>query len=75
MDNAYIGALDAHIRRSGQSQAAFARQAGFSQTIIWQWINGHRFPGKGAAQRLDEATAGAVPFALWKAAKIDMLDA
>jgi len=75
MDNAYIRALDAHIRRTGQSQAGFARSVGLSQTIVWQWVDGRRFPGKKAARLLDEKTDGAIPFALWKAAKMDMLDA
>jgi transcriptional regulator with XRE-family HTH domain len=75
MDNASTRVLDAYIRRTGQSQAGFARSLGLSQTSIWQWANGHRFPGKKAARLLDEATDGVIPFSLWKAVKIDLLDA
>ena len=75
METAYSRALDAHLRRTGQSQAAFARATGYTQASVWQWVRGHRIPGKRAARLLDQATEGAVPFALWKAARIERLDA
>jgi len=75
MENIYIRALNAHIERNSLTQMGFAKATGFSQTIVWQWLRGTRFPGKKAARQLDERTEGALPFALWKAAKMDMLDA
>jgi len=75
METAYSRALDAHIRRTGQTQHGFGRTVGYSQGAIWQWLRGYRLPGKRAAKLLDEITNGDVPFSLWKAARIERLDA
>ena len=75
MENIYIKALDAYIRREGLTQAGFGKLIDSSQTIVWQWLSGTRFPSKTSARRIEQATGSAVPFGLWKAAKMDMLDA
>lgn len=75
MENAYSRALDAYLRRIGQSQAGFARSIGVTQTSVWQWANGTRLPGKKLARLLEDETFGAVPFTLWKAIRIERLDA
>jgi transcriptional regulator with XRE-family HTH domain len=75
METAYSRALDAYLRRTEQTQAGFARATGYTQASVWQWARGHRMPGKRAARLLDDFTDGDVPFSLWKAARIERLDA
>jgi DNA-binding transcriptional regulator YiaG len=75
MENPYSRALDAHIRRTGMTQAGFGKSAGFSQGAIWQWSRGYVLPSKRAAKVLDQVTEGAVSFSLWKAVRIERLDA
>jgi transcriptional regulator with XRE-family HTH domain len=75
MSNIYTEALGAYLRRYGLTQQSFGDAAGFSQTVISQWLAGTRFPSKKTARRLDEATNGEVSFSLWKATKIALLDA
>ena len=56
-------ALAAHIRRAGESRAAFARSAGVLPSMITLWIQGKRVPGLRSAHLLEQAAG--IPAEAW----------
>lgn len=74
MSNKYSEALAAFLKSSGLSQAKFAGQVGSSQPTICHYAQGVKLPRKAVAKRIDEATAGKVPFNLWQIVAVERAD-
>jgi transcriptional regulator with XRE-family HTH domain len=34
-----------YLEKTGESQNAFAKRSGVSQTVVWRWVNCQRMPG------------------------------
>lgn len=64
--SSYRKALEAYLAPESRTQAALALAANTSQPNINRYVNGERFPDAEMARRIDRATDGAVPFALWQ---------
>jgi transcriptional regulator with XRE-family HTH domain len=62
--DAYRAALQAYLATS--SQRALADSADTSQANISRYLAGERFPSREIAERIDAATGGSVPFAIWQ---------
>lgn len=62
----YKDALDAYLKRDGNSEPALAEAVGCKQATINRYRNGKRFPDATTARELDAKTDGQVPFALWQ---------
>ena len=54
-----------HIDRLGISQTAFAERLGVSKGYLSQILSGKREPSRELIQRIDQATEGHVPPAVW----------
>lgn len=63
----YAQALAAYLGSPERTQAALATALRTSQPAVHRWAQGHRFPDRDTAERIEAATNGAVPFALWQA--------
>jgi len=63
----YAATLDAYLRRSENTQTDLAGRIGKTQPAIHRYCEGVRFPDAETARRIDDATTGEVPFALWQA--------
>lgn len=64
--NAYATALTAYLK--DERQADLAAAVGCKQATISRYAAGTRFPGRDIAAKIDEATGGKVPLAIWIAA-------
>jgi transcriptional regulator with XRE-family HTH domain len=62
----YSSTLRIWLEQPGNNQAALADAIGKTQVAVSRYINKIRFPGAETARRIDAATDGAVPFALWQ---------
>ena len=71
MTNKYAEALAAFLKSSGLSQAKFARSVGCSQPTIFHYTTGGRFPAKETARRIELASDGRVPIALWQMTAVE----
>jgi len=58
--------LDAHIRASGKTQAAWAAQIGISRGHLNDILHGNRRPSLDLALKIEIATGGAVPVQAWR---------
>ncbi|CAB5223003.1 HTH_XRE domain containing protein [uncultured Caudovirales phage] len=63
----YSDTIKAYLAGSGKSERELAERAETTQTSINRYRNGGRFPDADTARRIDQATQGAVPFAVWQA--------
>lgn len=52
--------LTEYLDRQGLSRSAFAEKVGVSPGLVTQWIDGKTWLGRDVAQRVVEATNGAV---------------
>ena len=59
-------ALAAWLELDGNTQTALAQAIDKSQVAVRRYSLGERFPDAETARKIDEATAGAVPFANWQ---------
>ena len=57
--------LRQHIDHLGISQTAFAERLGVSKSYLSQILSGKREPSRDMIQRIDKATDGRVPPAVW----------
>jgi transcriptional regulator with XRE-family HTH domain len=57
--------LRAHIDRLGISQNAFADRIGVSKGYLSQILAGNRKPSREMIEKIDVATGGSVPPAVW----------
>lgn len=64
--NAYAAALADYLKEG--RQADLAEAAGCTQATISRYASGNRFPARDIAEKIDRATEGQVPLALWIAA-------
>lgn len=51
------------------TQAQFADRVGSTSATVSRWCSGKAFPNKDAVKRIDAATGGEVPPAVWYEAK------
>ena len=63
----YQKALRDFVADEANTQAALAHQIGRSQAAVNRYAQGLRFPDSMTARKIDAATDGKVPFALWMA--------
>lgn len=59
----YAKALDAYLKNERQTDLADAAE--ITQAAISRYARGKRFPPRDIAERIDRATSGQVPVALW----------
>jgi len=52
--------LGDYLKHAGIGQAKFAATLGVSQSMVWQWINGHRPVHVRHGPAIERATGGAV---------------
>lgn len=71
--NAYQTALKHFLGRDGIKQADIAAKIGVKQPTIHRYASGDRFPDAAIARKIEEATDGVVPFALWQSIALDKL--
>lgn len=64
----YADALAAYLNQDGAKQAELADKVGCRQATISRYKSGERLPDRALAEKIDEATEGQVPLALWMAA-------
>lgn len=64
--DAYSTALKHFLALDGVRQCDVAARIGRSQPALHRYANGHRFPDAETARRIETATDGIVPFALWQ---------
>jgi predicted transcriptional regulator len=57
--------LAQYLKTHGVTQEAFAAQIGTSQGYVAKLVNGTRSPRLSVAQRIQDATKGAVPITGW----------
>lgn len=62
----YAPALRAYLSL-GVTHADLAAKISKTQASVTRYASGDRFPDADTARQIDEATGGAVPFALWQA--------
>lgn len=62
----YREALGAFLKLPGHDEISLAGDVGCTQATINRYRHGKRFPDAGTARKIEVATAGAVPFALWQ---------
>lgn len=48
------------------TQAKFATDAGITQASVSRYLAGERFPNRDAAEKIERASDGKVPLALWQ---------
>jgi predicted transcriptional regulator len=65
----YAEAIDRYLRETDDNQFDLAQRAGITQASISRYKGSDktppRLPSRDIAKRIDEATAGKVPFNLW----------
>lgn len=71
--NAYQTALKHFLSRDGVRQEDIAAKAEVKQPTLNRYARGHRFPDADTARKIDRATDGVVPFALWQSVALDKL--
>jgi transcriptional regulator with XRE-family HTH domain len=59
----YATALTNYLK--SESQEELAKRVGCSQATISRYKDGDRFPSRDLAEKIDNATEGKVPVALW----------
>lgn len=64
--NAYATALADYLKEG--RQADLANAVGCKQATISRYATGNRFPDRNIAEKIDKATEGKVPLAIWMAA-------
>lgn len=69
----YRRALSAYLEPRDRTQEALADKIGRSQAAVNRYVNGERFPDADTARKIEEATDGAVSFALWQRVAMDRL--
>lgn len=55
-----VDCIKSYIKKHSLSQAAFGKQVGVSQGMVWQWLNQQRPIGAKVAKRIDENTGGEI---------------
>lgn len=63
--DSYSAALKEHLDGEPR-QGDFAAKIGRSQAAVSRYVTANRFPDAETARRIDIASGGAVPFALWQ---------
>lgn len=63
----YSDILSAYLAEAGETQGEFAARVETTQASINRYRKGERFPNAEMARLIDQATQGAVPFAVWQA--------
>lgn len=71
--NAYQSALRSFLDRPDVRQIDVAHAAKRSQASINRYAEGRRFPDAATAKAIEQATGGAVPFALWQGVAMERL--
>lgn len=54
-----------YLNEHAESQSAFARRAGVSESALSDWLRGRRNPDVTSAVAIERATDGAVPVESW----------
>ncbi len=62
--NIYADALTKHL--ASRRQADFADAVGIGQGTISRYVKGSRLPPREVAEKIAEASDGAVPLTLWR---------
>lgn len=57
--------LAKYLESRSESQADFAKRAELSRSYVCEILNGTRVPGRSVIARINEATGGVVPPAVW----------
>ncbi|WP_142663590.1 helix-turn-helix domain-containing protein [Paracoccus laeviglucosivorans] len=57
--------LETHLRQSGEKQADFAVRVNVRQGTVSKLCRGQMIPSMMLAQRIERATGGKVPVAIW----------
>ncbi len=63
----YSEALDAFLKKPGNSVTGLAEKVGTSQPNITRYRADERFPNADMARMIDRATEGEVSFMIWQA--------
>jgi len=62
----YAETLDAYLKRAENKETELADRIERPQPTVNRYRNGKRFPDAETARRIDSATDGEVPFAIWQ---------
>jgi len=62
--------LATYLKETGTSRREFAKIIGVDHSVVSKYASGDAFPGLDNALAIEEATAGKVPVAFWRDARL-----